>query len=392
MNIYLTIFGKPRYLGLMKMKDDYVMSHNKWLILKTSRGYEMGLPGGQLTPEQEEKYRADTSHYEETTEEILQDVEFLREADMYDIEDYYSCRHEEEEVLIRAREILMSQGIPMKIVDVEYMLDRKRLYFYFTSEQRVDFRSYVRELAHEFRTRIEMRQIGTRDEARIVRGISSCGRPCCCSYWLRGFSPVSIKIVKEQRSALNPTKISGLCGRLMCCMSYEKEIYSEMWSKLPAPGSKIKTEKGSYVLESLDVGREHVNIRFPSGRLIPVLISEFPDFKETVLKGEEWGEDKELAAKKKAAQERIERIERAKLERRKLKVNARPLKPSPAKSDSSSKAKPKAKNSQVKTQNRKNQNTQAQPQKREGQSKRRKPKPKSQQTGQTGQAKHEEKS
>lgn len=386
MNIYLTIFGKPRYLGIMRMKDEDVLNHNKWLILKTSRGYEMGLLGGQLTDEQEERYRADVSHYEDTTEAILQDVEFLREADMYDIEDYYSCRHEEEEALIRARSLLSEHKIPMKLVDVEYMLDRKRLYFYFTSEQRVDFRSYVRDLAHEFRTRIEMRQIGLRDEARIVRGIASCGRPCCCSYWLRGFSPISIKIVKEQRSALNPTKISGICGRLMCCMSYEKELYSEMWAKLPGPGTKIKTEQGSYILESIDVGHERVNIRFPSGRLIPVLISEFPDFKETVLKGEEWGEDKELAAKKKAAQERIERIERAKQARRKVKVNTRPLKQSPAKSDSSSKAKPKTKNSQVRTQNQnasgviRSQNQKQNPN-REGQSKRRKSKAKSQQTG-----------
>ena len=374
MNIYLTIFGKPRYLGLMKMKDDYVPNHNKHIMLKTSRGYEMGIMGGLLNHEQEERYRKDATHYEDATEEILQDVEFIREADMYDMEDYYLCKHEEEEVLFKSRLILSEHKIPIKLVDVEYMLDRKKLYFYFTAEQRVDFRAYVRDLAHEFRTRIEMRQVGFRDEARIVQGLGSCGRPCCCSYWLRGFSPISIKIVKEQRSALNPTKISGLCGRLMCCMSYEKEIYSEMWAKLPGPGTKIRTEQGNYVLESLDVGHEHVNIRFPSGRLIPVKISEFNDFKETVLKGEEWGEDKELAAKKKAAQERIERIERAKQARRKMKVNARPLKPTAEKSDSSPKAKPKAKVKKQKQNQNQNQN-----QNREGQSKRRKPKAKSKQ-------------
>ena len=368
MNTYLTIFGKPRYLGLMRINDEEFSHHNRWIVLKTSRGYEMGLMGGMLTQEQEARYRTETSNYEETTEAMLQDVEFLREADINDIESYYECRRKEEEALLRARELLPEHDVMMKLVDVEYMLDRKKLYFYFTAEQRVDFRAYVRELAHEFKTRIEMRQIGIRDEARIVRGIASCGRPCCCSYWLRGFAPISIKIVKEQRSALNPTKISGLCGRLMCCMSYEQEIYSEMWAKLPGPGTKIKTEQGSYTLESLDVGREHVNIRFPSGRLVPVLISEFPDFKETVLKGEEWGEDKELAAKKKAAQERIERLERAKQARRKIKVNAKPLKPSPAKSDSSSKSKPKAKK-QNQNQNQQNQNRTVN---REGQSKRRK--------------------
>ena len=160
----------------------------------------------------------------------------------------------------------------------------------------------------------------------------------------------------------------------MCCMSYEQELYSEMWSKLPGPGTKIKTEQGTYTLESLDVGHERVNIRFPSGRLVPVSIAEFPDFKETVLKGEEWGEDKELAAKKKAAQERIERLEKAKQARRNMRVNAKPLRPSAAKPEASSlkpkpkpKPKPKAKKPNPNQNQTQNQNQQ---QNREGQSKR----------------------
>ena len=274
MNTYLTIFGKPRYLGLTEFRDKNFLqdSSTRWIVIRTSRGYEMGLPGGMLTDEQKEKFNASNLSFEEGNEAMLQNVEFIREADEEDIENYYDCRAEEEDALLRSRDILEEHGLKMKLVDVEYMLDRKKLYFYFTAEQRVDFRSFVRDLAHEFRTRIEMRQIGIRDEARIVRGIASCGRPCCCGYWLRGFSPISIRIVKEQRSALNPTKISGLCGRLMCCMSYEQEFYSELWSKLPGPGAKIKTEKGYYVLESLDLGKEHVNIRFPNGRLVPVKI------------------------------------------------------------------------------------------------------------------------
>ncbi len=314
MNIYLTIFGKPRYLGLAKIKMED--TRPRWIVLKTSRGYEMGLPGGMLTDEQHEAFRASNLSFEDTAEPMVQDVDFVRWADDEDVANYYDCRQEEAEALLQGRDILAAHGLPMKLVDVEYMLDRKKLYFYFTAEQRVDFRAYVRDLAHEFRTRIEMRQVGIRDEARIVRGVASCGRPCCCGYWLRGFSPISIRIVKEQRSALNPTKISGLCGRLMCCMSYEQEFYSELWAKLPGPGAKIRTEKGAYILESLDLGKEQVNIRFPNGRLVAVKISEFPDFRDTVLKGEEWGEDKELAEKKKKAAERIaaikERAERMK--------------------------------------------------------------------------------
>ena len=344
----MTIFGKPRYLGFANIDDDenFDLERPKWAVIRTARGYEMGLPGGILTPEQQDMYRRTTAKFDDASEAMLQDVEFIREADSDDIENYYACRNEEEEALLVGRDILAEYKIDMKLVDVEYMLDRRKLYFYFTAEQRVDFREYVRELAYEFRTRIEMRQIGIRDEARIVQGMASCGRQCCCSYWLRGFSPISIRIVKEQRSALNPMKISGLCGRLMCCMSYEKELYSELWSSLPGPGAKIKTEKGIYTLESLDVGHEQVNIRFPGGRLIPVAISEFADFKETVMKGEEWGEDKEMAEKKRKAAERIAAI-KARAERLKNRgVRSRSSKPKasmPAKSPETRSPNPKPK-------------------------------------------------
>ena len=320
MTTYLTIFGKPRYLGLATVKDTIDISG--WAVIKTVRGYEMGLPGGVLNDEQQAKYKTEAAKYEETTEAMLQEVDFIRMADAEDLENYYNCRQEEREGLLRARDILSSHNLDMKLVDVEYMLDRKKFFLYFTAEQRIDFRAYVRDLAHEFRTRIEMRQVGTRDEARILRGIAPCGRPCCCGYWLHGFQPISIKIVKEQCSELTPTKISGLCGRLMCCMSYEKDLYSELWAKLPGPGAKIRTEQGAYLLESLDIGREIVNIRFPSGRLVPVLINEFPEFQDTVLKGEEWGEDKELAAKKKAMQERAALLEQRR-ERQRLRATAK---------------------------------------------------------------------
>ncbi|MBQ6775127.1 MAG: hypothetical protein IJP53_01590 [Synergistaceae bacterium] len=341
MSIYLTIFGKPRYLGLMNVKDETTFEDGRagWVVVKTMRGYEMGLAGGKLSEEQQEKYTAASSDFENSADTMLQNVDFVKVADEYDIERYYRCREDEGKALIAARELLEQHKLDMKLVDAEYMLDRRKFYFYFTATQRVDFRLFVRDLAHMFRTRIEMRQVGIRDEAKIVRGLSTCGRPCCCSYWLRGFSPISIRIVKEQRSALNPTKISGLCGRLMCCMSYEKEIYSEMWSKLPGPGAKIKTEQGVYVLESLDLGREYVNIRFPSGRLVPVAISEFPDFQEAVLKGEEWGEDKELLEKKKAAAARMAALKERALRKKssEVKVNAAPLRPRTDKPEKASK-------------------------------------------------------
>ena len=298
MSIYLATFGKLRYLGLADIAEDAVPRTTRWVLIRTARGLEMGLIGGPLSPEQEAKYRAScledrSGEQMRGPEPMLQEVEYLGGAGAEQIEEYYRCRDSEGQTLLRAREILLDHDLQMKLVDVEYLLDRKKLFFYFTAEQRVDFRAYVRDLAREFRTRIEMRQIGVRDEARVVEGIAPCGRPCCCSYWLHHFSPIGIRMVKEQKLALNPAKISGICGRLMCCMAYEHPTYNELWKTLPGPGTKIRTEHGNYVLEGVDLATEHVQVRFPSGRIVPVSIPEFPDFRDAVLRGEPWGEEED---------------------------------------------------------------------------------------------------
>jgi cell fate regulator YaaT (PSP1 superfamily) len=295
LSLYLAVFGKPRYLGLVNIGEP-VPETGRWIVIKTLRGLEMGLVGGALSQEQEAKYRTaclDEPGDEHTKgpEPMLQEVEFVEPADPARLEEYFRRRSEEEGALIRSRQILQSHQLLMKLVDVEYTLDRKKLFFYFTSEQRVDFRAYVRDLAKEFRIRIEMRQIGVRDEAKTVRGIAPCGRPCCCSHWLHRFTPINIRMVKEQNLVLNPTKISGICGRLMCCMAYEHSTYNGLWRSLPAPGAKLKAPQGNYVLEGIDLRTEAVRVRFPEGREVLVPIAEFADFKETVLAGNAWKEE-----------------------------------------------------------------------------------------------------
>lgn len=293
MNIYLAIFGKPRYLGLVNIADTATPVTGRWVVLKTVRGLEMGQLGGSLSQEQAAKYKAsclEDSGEEQTRtpEPMLQEVEFVEQAGELQVQEYFLRRADEETVVVRARQILKNHQLQMKLVDVEYTMDRKKLFFYFTSEQRIDFRAYVRDLAREFRIRIEMRQIGVRDEAKTVHGISPCGRPCCCSYWLHRFTPINIRMVKEQNLALNPTKISGICGRLMCCMAYEHNTYSELWKSLPSPGSKIRTPQGNFVLEGVDLQSKNVLIRFPEGREVPVAIAEFENFREVVLNGGTW--------------------------------------------------------------------------------------------------------
>jgi cell fate regulator YaaT (PSP1 superfamily) len=288
----LAVFGKPRYLGLVNMEEPEPGA-GRWILVRTVRGLEMALLGGALSDEQEAKYRracSDESGDDHTRgpEPMLQEVELAGPV----MEEHFqeSCRlhREEDRALIRGRQILHAHQLQMKLVDVEYMMDRKKLFFYFTAEQRVDFRAYVRDLAREFRTRIEMRQIGVRDEAKTAKGVSPCGRPCCCGCWLHRFTPINIRMVKEQNLALNPTKISGICGRLMCCMAYEQETYDELWRRLPSPGSKIRTEQGNYVLEGVDLRTESVKIRFPEGQEVAVPITDFALFKETVQRGGTW--------------------------------------------------------------------------------------------------------
>jgi cell fate regulator YaaT (PSP1 superfamily) len=151
--------------------------------------------------------------------------------------------------------------LKMKLVDVEYTFDRNKVIFYFTAEGRVDFRELVKDLAVIFRTRIELRQIGVRDEAKLLGGIGPCGRILCCSSWLGDFEPVSIKMAKDQNLSLNPTKISGLCGRLMCCLKFEHDNYESSKLDLPTVGAKVMTSIGSGVVVSINPNARTVAVK-----------------------------------------------------------------------------------------------------------------------------------
>lgn len=162
-------------------------------------------------------------------------------------------REKEKEAFTICEEKIAKHGLDMKLIDVEITFDHNKLIFYFTSDERVDFRELVKELASVFRTRIELRQIGVRDEAKMLNGIGICGRALCCATFLGDFQPVSIKMAKEQSLSLNPTKISGICGRLMCCLKYEEEVYEELNKKMPNIGDIISTVDGNGEILSTNV-------------------------------------------------------------------------------------------------------------------------------------------
>lgn len=175
-------------------------------------------------------------------------------------------KHEEnlakkKEAMRLCQEKVDAHGLDMKLIDVEYTFDNSKVVFYFTADGRIDFRELVKDLAAVFRMRIELRQIGVRDEAKMLGGIGSCGRSLCCGTWLTDFEPVSIKMAKVQNLSLNPSKISGICGRLMCCLKFENDVYTHLKKGMPSVGERIKTPDGSAVVCDVNILENAIKTR-----------------------------------------------------------------------------------------------------------------------------------
>jgi cell fate regulator YaaT (PSP1 superfamily) len=189
----------------------------------------------------------------------------MRAATPDDLRRENENRLKEEEFHTLAQEKILQHGLPMKLVGVETMFDRSRVTFHFVAESRVDFRELAKDLARACHCRVELHQVGVRDETKIIGGVGPCGRELCCAAFLNDFEPVAIKMAKEQDLSLNPQKISGVCGRLMCCLAYEYYSYREVKKGLPKVGSKITTPKGVGKVVSVDVPREEVIVSLEEG-------------------------------------------------------------------------------------------------------------------------------
>ena len=189
----------------------------------------------------------------------------VRIATAEDIQHNKDNKAAEKEAYQVCQKKISEHKLDMKLVSVEYTFDNSKILFYFTANGRVDFRSLVKDLASVFKTRIELRQIGVRDEAKMLGGLGICGRPICCGTFLGDFQPVSIKMAKEQNLSLNPTKISGVCGRLMCCLKYEQDQYEQIRKKMPKVGKEVITPEGPGVVWDLNVIKETVRVRIQKG-------------------------------------------------------------------------------------------------------------------------------
>ena len=232
------------------------LSKEEYAIVETARGVEIG----QVTTEP--RQIADEAV-------VLPLKPVLRKATEKDVAKLFENAAKEPETLRICQEKIATHNLPMNLVGVEHTFDAGKIIFYFTAEGRVDFRELVKDLAGIFRTRIELRQIGVRDEAKMMGGIGCCGRELCCSSFLGDFEPVSIRMAKEQNLSLNPTKISGICGRLMCCLKYESESYGTPACRrqpVPKVGAVVVTVEGEGKITSVDVGRKTATVLTEAGQ------------------------------------------------------------------------------------------------------------------------------
>jgi cell fate regulator YaaT (PSP1 superfamily) len=222
------------------------------VIVETARGVEFG--------------EAVISNREVADNEIVAPLKkVMRIASDEDSKHADENRNKEKEAFATCLQKIRDHNLEMKLIDVEYTFDNNKILFYFTADGRVDFRELVKDLAAVFKTRIELRQIGVRDESKMMGGLGVCGRVLCCNSYLGEFQPVSIKMAKEQGLSLNPTKISGTCGRLMCCLKYEQDAYEEIIKRMPRMGAIVETPEGQGVVMDTSLLKELVKVRLDKG-------------------------------------------------------------------------------------------------------------------------------
>ena len=227
------------------------------VIVETARGTEMGhvVLGRKMIRDEEA---------------VLPLKRVIRVANDQDVARWQQNAAREEEAYSVCNAKIKEHKLDMKLVDVEVTFDNSKILFYFTADGRIDFRELVKDLAAAFRTRIELRQIGVRDESKMMGGLGICGRELCCSSYLSDFHPVSIRMAKEQGLSLNPTKISGTCGRLMCCLKYEQGVYEDAMKRLPKPGALVQTPAGTGSVTEVNFLKEMVKVKFENGNEVEI--------------------------------------------------------------------------------------------------------------------------
>jgi cell fate regulator YaaT (PSP1 superfamily) len=259
---YIARHGSMRYLGEFEAAEDPGYTRGQSVVLRTDRGLEEGEVLCAATP-QAVGLIAEPTHG--------QIVRVMTTEDRTEIQRLKQCEGQEFDA---CRQFINQRNLQMELVDVEHLFGGERIVFYFLAEKRVDFRELVKDLAREYRTRIEMRQIGVRDEAKLLADYGDCGKPVCCNTHMSVMPPVSMRMAKLQKSTLDPSKISGRCGRLKCCLRFEQDVYEDFQQQLPQPGARILTAKGQGRVLAQEILARKVLVEFEDGRRVVVMADE----------------------------------------------------------------------------------------------------------------------
>jgi len=258
-DIYLVEFKGSRK-EYFSNPDCLSVRSGDYVIVQAERGEDMGRVIKKLPYEMEKQEKKPHN--------------ILRLAMPEDLNKLLANREKEKQCVKQCEKMITERNLEMKLVDAEFQFDNNKITFFFTAEKRVDFRELVKDLASTYKTRIELRQIGVRDEARRIGGFGVCGMSLCCTSFLREFEPISTQLAREQNLSLNPAKISGNCGRLLCCLRYEKEFYEKSLPFYPKPGDRLQTEKGEGVVEKINIFREYIVVKYETGEEEKITLAE----------------------------------------------------------------------------------------------------------------------
>ncbi len=276
----LVRYGQMHNLGIFEHSESNISKKAARVVVKTAKGLELGCIVGHVSHYKSGQFRMDNKQIKKYFQDSMIDFNaeasgrFIRYATDEDVSEEKHLQRIAKEELKFCKQLTGEMSLPMNIIDVEHIFGGERIIFYFMADGRVDFRELVKKLAHEYQSRIEMRQIGSRDEAKLLGDIETCGQECCCIKFLQALKPVNMRMAKMQKATLDPSKISGYCGRLKCCLRYEDATYTELKKRLPKKRAKVKTQYGVGKVADVQILTQLVMVEMESGQKVAVGVDE----------------------------------------------------------------------------------------------------------------------
>ena len=276
----LVRYGQMDALDFFEHQEAHITRVPVRVVVKTNKGLELGHLVGQLCPYKAGQFKLNSEQIKKYFDDSDIDFSckpvgrFIRYASTEDISEERHLRKIANEEVRCCRRFVKELDLPMKIISAEHIFGGERIIFYFMSDGRVDFRELVKKIAHEYQTRIEMCQVGSRDEAKLLGDVESCGQQCCCKRFLKVLKPVNMRMAKMQKATLDPSKISGYCGRLKCCLRYEDKTYTELKKRLPKKNTKVRTNYGEGKVVDTQILTQLVLVEFNDGKKLAVGMEE----------------------------------------------------------------------------------------------------------------------